>query len=208
LFANGEINDLQGAEALIQPDDLLIAADGGARHCQLLGLTPSVIIGDLDSLMAEEVTAWKQAGVEILRYNTDKDETDLELALLHARRQDIQEVVVLGGLGRRWDQTLVNLMLPAYTRLRGLQIVYWENGEWLYFVDAEIEIEGEAGCKVSLIPIGGDAQGVTTEGLRWPLVGETLYFGASRGVSNLMTGEAAKITVDGGVLLVVVGSGE
>jgi thiamine pyrophosphokinase len=202
------MNDLQGAKALIEPDDLLIAVDGGARHCQALELTPTVIIGDLDSLTAEEVKAWEDAGVEIIRHNTDKDETDLELALLYARQQEVKEVVVLGGLGRRWDQTLANLMLPANEKLLGFRIAYWEFGEWLYYVDSEIEIQGEAGRKVSLIPVGGDANGVTTQGLRWPLNGETLDFGASRGVSNLMTGDKAKITLDGGMLLVVVGSGE
>jgi thiamine pyrophosphokinase len=128
--------------------------------------------------------------------------------LLYARQQGVKEAVVLGGLGRRWDQTLANLMLPAHESLDGLQVAYWADGQWLYFVDSVIEIQGEAGWTVSLIPIGGDARGVTTEGLKWPLAEGTLYFGASRGVSNLMTGEAARITLDGGMLLVVVGGGE
>ena len=208
LFANGEINDLQGAKALVRLDDLVIAADGGARHCQALGLNPKAILGDLDSLTPEEVKDWEEAGVEIIRHEADKDETDLELALLYARQQGVKEAVVLGGLGRRWDQTLANLMLPALESLDGLQVAYWADGQWLYFVDSVIEIQGEAGWTVSLIPIGGDARGVTTEGLKWPLAEGTLYFGASRGVSNLMTGEAARITLDGGMLLVVVGGGE
>ena len=208
VFVNGEINDLDGAKALIKSDDLLLAADGGARHCMCLGLRPDVLIGDMDSLSEEEIETLQAAGTEIIRHNPRKDETDLELALLYLLEQEVDEALILGGLGRRWDQTLANLLLPAYHQLKGLQVSFWADGEWLYLLDREREIFGKPGATVSLIPLQGDAEAVTTEGLEWPLNNEKLYFGATRGVSNLMLSDSAWVRLKEGLLLVVVGAGD
>ena len=208
IFANGELNDPRGAKALVRDGDWLIAADGGARHCLALGFTPHVLIGDMDSLTEKEVAGLADAGTIIIRHETRKDETDLELALLHAQREGTQQALVLGGLGRRWDQTMANLLLPAYHRLRELEIVFWDNGEWLYLVDRERQIEGHKGLRVSLIPLGGDAEGVSTEGLEYPLNNDTLIFGATRGMSNVMLAAQAQVKVQQGVLLCIVGASE
>jgi thiamine pyrophosphokinase len=208
VFANGELNDLEAAKALIKQDDVLIAADGGARYCLAMGLLADSVIGDFDSLNEEELAILEEQGAEIIRHDHRKDETDLELALLHALHIGVEEALILGGLGRRWDQTLANLLLPAYHRLRGLQIIYWDDGEWLYLIEEGRQIAGTAGMKVSLIPLGGDALGVRTEGLEWQLKDETLHFGASRGISNLMLGDTARVRLRQGVLLCVVGSKE
>lgn len=206
IFANGILNDPQSAKSLIQTNDLLIAADGGARHCRVLGITPKILIGDLDSQTEDEIKAWEKAGVEVIRHNPRKDETDLELALLFAKEAGADEALVLGGLGSRWDMTIANLLLPAYQNLKGMQVVFWDAGQWLYLVSDETEISGQPGQTVSLIPIGGDAQGVTTQGLEWPLADETLVFGATRGVSNVLTKNPATVSIREGLLLCVVTS--
>ncbi len=204
IFANGKLENPAAARALIRPDDTIIAADGGAAHCHALGILPSIIIGDLDSLSAEEVEAWQQKGVEIIQHDPRKDETDLELALLLAQGLAREEALVFGALGGRWDQTIANLLLPAYSRLEDIDITYWHAGTWFYLVRSECTIHARAGQTVSLIPLGGDAVGVTTEGLEWPLEAETLQFGATRGVSNLMLGETATIHLQSGLLLCAV----
>ena len=204
VFANGELNNKGAAGKLLLPDDLLIAADGGASHCRVLGVTPSILIGDLDSLTEVDLAYWEQAGTKVIRYKSRKDETDLELALLHAKANGVDEVLILGGLGRRWDQTFANLLLPAHEKLRGLQVTYWDDEQRLYLVDGERVIEGRAGQMVSLIPIGGDAEGVTTQGLEWRMDDETLNFGATRGVSNVMLENAVEVFVRKGLLLCVV----
>jgi len=204
IFANGVLNDPQAANKLIQHADLLIAADGGAKHCQALGITPKILIGDLDSQTEEEVEAWEKAGVEVIRHNPRKDETDLELALLYAKETGADEALVLGGLGSRWDMTIANLLLPAYQNLKGMQVVFWDAGQWLYLVSDRTEISGQPGQTVSLIPIGGDAREVTAQGLEWPLEDETLVFGATRGVSNVLVGETATVSLKEGLLLCVI----
>jgi thiamine pyrophosphokinase len=208
IFANGELNDKDRARALIKRGDLLIAADGGAHHCQALGLTPDLVVGDLDSLSNQDIADLRQAGAQIERYPMRKDATDLELAFFHAQDAGANEALVLGGLGRRWDQTLANLLLPVYHRLSGLVITFWDRGQWLYLVDDRREIKGSPGMRVSLIPLRGDAIGVTTNGLDYPLKDETLVFGATRGISNVMLGERAEVSLRQGALLCVVGGGE
>ena len=208
IFVNGELNNTDSARDLIQPEDLIIAADGGSKHCRTLGVTPSVLIGDLDSVSEEELADWKQAGVEIIQHDPRKDETDLELALLYAKEKNIGEALILGGLGHRWDQTLANLLLPVYKKLRGLQISFWDDGQWLYLVEGEKIIQGQVGQTLSLIPIGGDAVGVTTQGLEWPLTDETLHFGATRGVSNLILEDRVVVRVRQGLLLCIVSEPE
>ena len=208
IFANGVLKDQQAVAELLQPDDLIIAADGGAKHCLKLGIEPNMLIGDLDSITEDELGHWREAGTEIIRHDSDKDENDLELALLYAKENGVEEVLILGGLGGRWDQTFANLLLPAYEKMSGLFITFWDRGAWLYLVDGEKVILGCSGQTISLIPIGGDVEGVSTQGLKWSLNGETLYFGATRGVSNVIVADQAVVSVRQGLLLCVISDQE
>ncbi|MBN2045088.1 MAG: thiamine diphosphokinase [Anaerolineales bacterium] len=201
VFVNGKMDDPQGAKALLKPDDLIIAADGGAVHCRTLNISPDVVIGDMDSLPEGDQHFFADQGVIFIRHDRRKDETDLELALLHARDEGANEVLVLGALGGRWDQSFANLLLPIYHRLTDLEVSYWHADTWIYVINTSRTIRGAAGQTVSLIPIGGDARGVSTSGLGWPLDDETLFIGGSRGVSNLLIDEKAEIHVQQGTLL-------
>ena len=206
IFANGVLDHPDAARSLVQPEDLLVAADGGARLCRQLGLSPRILIGDFDSLEAGELADFAAQGTEIIRHPQRKDYTDLELALRHVRTLGIQDVVVIAALGARWDQTLANLLLPAAGDLAGMRIRLVDGPQEVMLLRAgeELHLSGQPGDTVSLIPLGGDAQGVTTENLEYPLHAETLYFGATRGLSNMLLGEAARVKLDGGLLLCVV----
>lgn len=205
VIANGELNH----RPRIEPGDLLIAADGGGRHCLRLGLIPQVVIGDFDSLDPTELAALEQAGVEIARYPARKDYTDLELALHLARERGATQVVVLAALGARWDQTIANLLLPLSAGMAGLTVRLLDGNQELLFLcaadsPASVEIDGQPGDTVSLLPLAGDASGISTAGLEYPLLGETLFFGTTRGVSNVLLSSPAHIALHSGILLVVV----
>ena len=122
IFANGELPNAQEAKDLLCPDDLVIAADGGTRHALAVGVTPHVVIGDLDSLSPDERARAEAAGSQVVRFSPRKDETDLELALLHAAREGATEILILAALGGRLDQTVANLLLLALPELRGLDV--------------------------------------------------------------------------------------
>ena len=206
IFANGECSSPCDPLAWLCPGDRIIAADGGARRCLALGLTPHLLIGDFDSLPAETVETFRTRGAEIRRYPAEKDETDLELALYAALEQETEEVLVFGALGGRWDMTLGNLLLLAHPDFREapIRIVDGPQSVTLLPRGRAYEIAGQEGDTVSLIPLGGDAKGVTTRGLRYPLKGGTLRFGATRGLSNLIVRSPASVTVEDGLLLCLV----
>jgi thiamine pyrophosphokinase len=207
IFANGNFPDVSHARDLLHPDDLVIAADGGTHHALTLGVVPHVVIGDLDSISPDELAVVEAAGSQIVRHSPRKDETDLELALLHAARRGASEIVVLAALGGRLDQTIANLLLLALPELRGLDVRVVEGPQTAFLIrggNDGARIEGHPGDTVSLIPLGGDAVGVTAEGLEWPLHDDTLRFGPARGVSNVLAGERAWVRVREGLLLCVV----
>jgi len=202
IFANGATT--QPPE--LQPDDLIIAADGGARHCLALGLTPHLVVGDFDSLPADQLGQLREMGVEMVQYPVRKDYTDLEIALQHAHERGAHEILVMAALGGRWDQTLANVLLPANQEFSTLDICLIDGAQEIRLAHAggPLEIHGSPGDTVSLIPLNGDAHGVTTESLEYPLHGETLHFGSTRGVSNLMTASSASVSFTDGYLLCVV----
>ncbi len=206
IFANGELNHPEAARLALQPGDVLVAADGGARHCRQLGLAPSILIGDFDSLDEDELTYYQTTGTEIIRHPQRKDHTDLELALRHAYSLGIKEALVFAALGKRWDQTLANLLLPAAADLAGMAIRMADGPQEVMLLrgPGQLILQGQPGDTVSLIPLGGDAHGVSTDQLEYTLSGETLFFGATRGLSNVLLDKAAEVRLKDGLLLCVV----
>ena len=198
IFANGELHH----PPRVEPGDLIIAADGGASLCLQLGLTPSVVIGDMDSLTEDELRSLESTGAEIIIHPARKDYTDLELALLHARDQGIQEVIIAAALGERWDQTLANLLLPASPKFPEMRIVLIDGPQEIHTLRGgeHLILHGAMGDMISLIPLIGDAEGVTTGGLEYSLAGEVLRFGSTRGVSNIMLQHTAEVNLLEGTL--------
>jgi thiamine pyrophosphokinase len=203
IFANGSIAEPQLVRHLLAPDDTLLAADGGTRHALALGLIPSVIIGDLDSLTEDVRRKTKLTGVHFVKHPRDKSETDLELALDYALEQGFGEIVIVGAAGGRLDQTLGNLALLTANRFSKFNIRLDNGVEEAFFTRGSCRIRGEAGEVVSLLPWAGPVTGIVTEGLRWPLRGETLLPEKTRGISNELLGEAAGVSLESGLLLVI-----
>jgi thiamine pyrophosphokinase len=191
---------------MIPGGDLIIAADGGARHCLWRGIQPDVVIGDFDSLSEAELAVLQEAGAEIIRHPRRKDFTDLELALLLARERGAQQAVVLAGLGQRWDQTLANLLLPTLSTLAPMQVRMVDGRQEIFLIHSGDPgaVSGRPGDTVSLIPLSQPAKGISTIGLEYPLVDGELSLGSTRGISNVLLGSSAKITVREGLLLCVV----
>lgn len=200
IFANGEL-DLPASG--LPAADLLIAADGGSRHCRMLGVYPHVLVGDFDSLEPELQAELKTHDVQLLAHPARKNETDFELALLYAQDTGANSVTVIGGLGRRWDHSLANLLLAADARFADLPITFLHGPQRLFPVRQGVQLDTPLGSRVSLIPLAGDALGVTTHGLEYPLNAERIPFGSSRGVSNVIAAGDAHITLEGGLLLCV-----
>ncbi len=181
----------------------VIAADRGLEHARALGLEVSVAVGDFDSASPEAVAEAEKAGVRLERHAVEKDATDLELALDAALELRPERILVLAGDGGRPDHLLSALLLLGSQRYAGVQLDARVGAARVHVVRGERTLEGEPGELISLLALHGPAEGVQTEGLVYPLAGETLEPGSSRGVSNVFAERTARISVERGVLLAV-----
>ena len=203
IFANGHLPELETARALLQADDYIIAADGGANHLMKMGILPEIVIGDLDSVDEDILFELTSAEVRIEQYSEDKDETDIQLALHYAIELQPASILIVGALGGRLDQTLANLSILTDPTLPGIDIRLDDGIEEAFFCRKQAEVRGRSGDTVSLIPWNGPVEGIATDGLQWPLYGETLFSNQSRGISNVLLGEAALVRIQSGLLLIV-----
>ncbi len=211
IFANGDLNDGPALQAALAhaPDALIIAADGGARLAAACDLRPALIVGDMDSLSPGELDDWRAQNVTIQQHPPAKDETDLELTLLAAVARGVTWMRIIGGVGDRLDQTLANLYLLLLADLAGrdVRLVSGRQTVWLLASGAHT-LRGRPGDTISLLPLEPGTDGITTEGLAFPLRDEALQFGPARGVSNVLEGESARVRLAAGRLIVVHTVGE
>ena len=206
IFANGVMDNWPAGMELSAESDLLIAADGGLRHCLNRQIKPHIIVGDMDSVQPKDLSKFEQQGVEVIRFSKHKDQTDLQLAIHVALQRNIQEIFILGALGERWDMTLSNVLILASPMLKGAEVKILENGQEIFCLHGgqDVTINGRTGDVVSLLPLAQDAVGVTLAGFEYSLDSETLPMGTTRGVSNVLKGRSARIGLRLGHLLVVI----
>jgi len=187
--------------------ELVVAADGGARHAITLGLRLDRWVGDGDSIDPADLNALAVTGVRIDRVEREKDASDTELAVLAALEADAGSVTILGGLGGvRIDHALTNVALLEHQALLGHPTrLYDERAARIRLLagSGELELVGRPEDLVTLVPVGGPAVGVTTRELRYPLRDETLEPGSSRGLSNVRTAPRAAVSIRSGRILVI-----
>ena len=199
--------DFDPADAMLLGDaDLLVAADGGAESLDRVGRRPDLLIGDLDSTGPALVERLAMSAVRIERHPVDKEVSDTELALRAAIDAGADEIVLLGAIGGdRLDHELANVLLLADPALAGRDVRLVHAGNTVRVVRSgeSLVVGGRIGDLVTLLPIGGEATGITTDGLRWPLDAATLRMGRSRGLSNEIVAAPASVRLGSGVLLIV-----
>ncbi len=205
IFANGVFNHLPELDNIMSQAVLVIAADGGANHCDKLGITPDILLGDLDSIDPALLTTYQHKGITIERHPPQKDATDLELALDLAVAKGATTIWLLGALGGRWDMSLANILLAASAKYQDRHILLAGAGCTMRILHPgqSHTISGRPEQKVSLLALQGDVHGVSITGFAYPLSGHTLSFGSSRGVSNLMLADKATVQQSDGTLLCV-----
>ena len=183
---------------------MVIAADRGADNAIALGLTVDLLVGDLDSVSQETLSACNT----VVQHPVDKDDTDLELALAAAVDIGAGVVTVVTSAGGRFDHALANLLVAASDRWSTLKVDLVVDRARVHVVRDEVILEGRVGEPVSLLAVGGQVRGVSTTGLRWPLNDARLEAGLGLGVSNEFAQPEASVTVGTGVVLVILPSPE
>ena len=208
VVASGEL--VPGDELHVASADIIVAADGGAGSLERLGRRPGLVVGDLDSIDRDLLERLRAAGVPIEQHPADKDASDAELAIERAVELGARQIMLLGATGGdRLDHELANVLLVADRRYAGLDLRLVRGATVLRAVHPGplLQLDAAIGDGVTLLPVAGDAHGVSSAGLRWPLAGETLAFGRSRGLSNEVVATPSSVQLERGTLLVVITHG-
>jgi thiamine pyrophosphokinase len=204
VVANGVSGDLSKLKLRLERCDFIAAADGGANYLYNLGIAPGILIGDLDSVKPEVLQWCVCKGTEVIRYPAEKDETDLQLGLTACMDKGYKRIDVLAALGGRLDHLLTNLTLMIPMIEQGIDCAFIDDESETRIISSEYYLKGKPGDIISLIPLRQPVVGVTTEGLKYPLVDDMLSPGVSPlGVSNVLMGENCRISVRHGLLLLI-----
>jgi thiamine pyrophosphokinase len=207
VVTGGDLPDPVLVDALDLPVDgrVVVAADSGVAHALALGLEIDVAVGDFDSLDPATLEAIEAAGVRVERHPVAKNATDLELAIDVAVGLGAARIIVLGGHGGRLDHFLANALVLAAPQLGAVEVEALVGDAVVSVVrpGPGVRFGGRSGQLVTILPVHGPAEGVRTEGLLYPLHGETLFAGTTRGVSNVLVAAEAQVSLTGGVVLVV-----
>ena len=210
IVADGDADaELLQTLAVAEPPPRLIAADAGAGRVLAAGLTPELVVGDLDSISRVDRALLDTLGVEVRQARADKDESDMELCVAAALKAGATDLTLLGATGVvRPEHSIANLLLLADPRLDAIDVCIAGHGSTVRRIGTAdgpgaIEIEGAPEDFVSLLPIGGVVRGVSTDGLRFPLRGEDMPLGSTRGLSNEITHQRASVRSERGLLLVI-----
>ena len=207
IISGGHIDDAFAIDWLEKNKyDCMIAADSGMNFLHRNGIVPDIIAGDFDSAKAESVAYFQGLNnVQVIKLNPIKDDTDTEFVIREAIRRGATEITVLGATGTRLDHVLANVNLLGLGLEEGVSIQLVDKYNRIRMISDMIEItkKEQFGDYVSVLPVKGNAKGVTLEGMKYPLKDAEVSCFSSLGVSNEIKETVAKISVKQGVLLVI-----
>lgn len=203
IVTNGNIAKHEKLRREIPAAEFIICADGGIKHMSKLGLWPDLIVGDFDSAKKDELENYIKAGVRIIRVSSDKDKTDTHIAIDYAIEAGATSVTMLGALGSRFDHSYANVMLLYRLMKSGINSRILDGHNNIIMSGSDIEIEGNAGQTLSLLPFGGNACISETQGLKYPIVNRVLPIDDPYGISNIFALPKAVINIKSGWVLAI-----
>jgi thiamine pyrophosphokinase len=203
IISNGSF-DSRVADEIEWQEYGKICVDGGIRHFYSLGITPDIIIGDLDSADPEMIEHFRLKGVKILEYPCKKDKTDTEIAVEYAIESGAKEILFLGLTGSRIDHMLGGISLIYRLRRQGINCSIVDYNNEISIIEGKTEV-----CKsdyydyISLLPYGGDAKSVSLKGFAYDLVKRDFFVGETLGISNEIKLGKASIDIGEGYMVLI-----
>lgn len=203
IIGNGKILNTDIIKQNLDENDIIICCDGGIRYAFQEGILPHYILGDLDSSELPMIQFFELKGVIFKKFSAKKDQTDMEICIDFAISLKVTEILILGGIGTRFDHSLANahILMKALNSNVFARILDEHNE--IMLLKNEIDILGKKGDLISLLPLSTKVLGITTKALEYPLNDYTMEIGASLGISNVMIDETAHISVKSGYLFVI-----
>ncbi|PNT93428.1 thiamine diphosphokinase [Clostridium thermosuccinogenes] len=203
IICNGSVEDYSYYKKHLEAAQFIICADGGATHALKFGIKPDVLLGDFDSIPKGDFDCLLEQGVEIVKYPSEKDMTDAEIAAELAMEKGYDEIVFIGATGTRLDHSLSNIMMLKSLLERGVKGIIVNEHNEVMVIDKHVTLIREENYKVTLLPLTEIVEGVSTKGLYYELKDATLKMGSSFGVSNEFSEDAAEVTIKKGLMLVI-----
>ena len=203
IISNGQIDDYEYIKKYILESDILICADGGGEHAFKMGLIPDVLIGDFDSISEDTLKLFEKNSTSVFKYKREKDQTDTELAVDCAISKGADEIILIGGTGKRLDHTYANISLLVVMRERDIEGLIIDEYNEIRVIDKFLRMQGDKNDKISLLAFTPEVCGVTTRGLKYPLKDGVLKNDNTLGISNEFLDSEAEIEVKSGILLVI-----
>lgn len=204
IVSNGEALSSLKLKKISQEVNLIICADGGAKHLLKNDIIPDVLIGDFDSISKLDLDIMNKKNVELVKYPVKKDKTDTELAMDFALEKKTDEIIFVGATGSRLDHTIANIMLLYQLMKKGVKGKIIDNNNEITIVNDELTIKRENNSFVSVIPLFGSKPKVTLSGFDYDTEKVEFEFGSTLGISNKVKKNEGKIKVDNGVCLVTI----
>ena len=201
IFVNGDYDYGENfVEELVDKEDYVFCADGGANYAYKYGLNAKYIIGDLDSIEQNVLEYYKNMNCIIEKYPKEKDFTDFELILKKINKiQKFEKIYVLGGLGGRIDMTLNNLnLMETYKNL-----IFLTRNEEIFYKENSFEIENKENYEFSIILLDSEIEELLLKGFKYELDRVIITRKESRLVSNLITNKKAKVCFLRGKIIVI-----
>jgi thiamine pyrophosphokinase len=203
VVSSGSIIDYLYYDKLFHEAGFIVCADGGAAHLKRMGIVPDVLVGDFDSIDTEHLQYYREKNVEVYKYPKEKNMTDTELAVKVAIDRGYKDIVIIGGTGGRLDHTLSNILLLKKMLDRGIMGKVVNEHNEIFLTAGSVEVIAQEEYNLTLLPVTERVEGITTKGLYYPLRGETIEMGSSRGVSNKFVAGKAQISITSGILAVI-----
>lgn len=203
IVTNGSLANISNVRKYMTKPDYVICADGGIKYLEMLDIKPDILLGDFDSAQADTIRLLESQGVKIETYPPEKDFTDTHLAIEHAIKVGATSITVIGAIGTRFDHSYANVMLLYKLLKQNICSSLVNDNNYLTLADKSIEITGEIGQTISLLPFGGDAFVTQTKGLKYPIENKFLSLDNPYGISNVFVESKVIVQVDSGSILAI-----
>jgi thiamine pyrophosphokinase len=182
----------------------IIAADKGAQYCLKAGIVPDIVVGDMDSIAADDLERLYENNVKLMKYSRDKDQTDTQLALDLALQDGADEVEILAACGSRIDHCLANVHLLHHALAHGVQACILTSSQRIFLVDSDYTLRGLKGLTISLLPLTMKVEGICLSGFKYNLDNASMEIGNPIGISNVIISDESRIRLGEGVLIITV----
>ena len=201
--------DFSPVEIKREAGGICIAVDGGYGYCKMLGIEPDFIVGDMDSLeegVRGEIEEMRERNPEkLVLLDREKDDTDMLAALRIALKKGFRKFGIYGALGGRVEHTIANIQCLGFLKNNGAEACIIDGNTRITVIKNEtIRFQKETEGYLSLFALGDQAEGVTIAGMKYLLDRVTVTNDYPIGISNEFIGEEGQITVENGMLLIII----